>query len=203
MAAYLLNPNSSDYSTERICSEYAVARPECEEEFKNTAVLMPIYKKLSPLIEESNQTALLKEIEIPLAEVLASMELTGVRVDAHALEVFGLQLSGQGKELEKSICEQAGIAFNINSPKQLGEVLFNKLELRPCKKTKTGYSTSADVLEALRYDYPIVEDVLQYRHLSKLKSTYCDGLLKEIGEDGRIHSTFNQTGDKNGRNQLH
>lgn len=199
LAAYLLNPNSSDYSIERICSEYAVAVPECEEEFKNTAVLIPIYKKLLELIEKNGQAQLLNEIEIPLAEVLASMELTGVKADARALEVFGLQLAQQIKELEKSICEQAGIAFNINSPKQLGDVLFNRLELRPCKKTKTGYSTSADVLEALRYNYPIVEDILQYRHLSKLKSTYCDGLLKVIGEDGRIHSTFNQTETRTGR----
>lgn len=199
LAAYLLNPNSSDYSCERICAEYGVSMPECAQEYKTTAVLMPIFKKLSILIEENKQTELLKEIEIPLAEVLASMEQTGIMVDAHALEVFGLQLAQQVKELEESICKQAGIAFNINSPKQLGDVLFNKLELRPCKKTKTGYSTSADVLEALRYEYPIVEDVLQYRHLAKLKSTYCDGLLKVISNDGRIHSTFNQTETRTGR----
>ena len=121
------------------------------------------------------------------------MENIGVCVDRQGIESYGEMLSAQIKELETAIYESAGCEFNINSPKQLGVVLFENLGL-PCKKkTKSGYSTNAEVLESLRYEHPVVEMVLRYRTLSKLNSTYCEGLLKVIADDGRIHSNFNQT----------
>jgi len=141
---------------------------------------------------------LLKEVEIPLANVLAKMENIGFSVDKQGIENYGNVIGEQIKELEQSIYEQVGHEFNINSPKQLGVALFEEMGL-PCKKkTKSGYSTNADVLESLRY-VPVVDMVLNYRTLAKLKSTYCDGLLKVIAEDGRIHSNFNQTETRTGR----
>lgn len=127
------------------------------------------------------------------------MENIGVCVDRQGIESYGEMLSAQIKELETAIYESAGCEFNINSPKQLGVVLFENLGL-PCKKkTKSGYSTNAEVLESLRYEHPVVEMVLRYRTLSKLNSTYCEGLLKVIADDGRIHSNFNQTETRTGR----
>ena len=143
------------------------------------------------------------EIEIPLADVLAKMENIGFEVDREGIKSYGEVLSAQLKSLETAIYESAGKEFNINSPKQLGIVLFEDLQL-PCKKkTKSGYSTSADVLESLRYSHPIVDMVLNYRALAKLNSTYCEGLLKVIAKDGRIHSNFNQTETRTGRDQLY
>src|SRR5699024_5824423 len=120
-----------------------------------------------------------------LARVLAKMETEGFGVDAEGIRAFGVTLQMEINEVQAQIIEEVGYEFNINSPKQLGEALFGKLGLPHGKKTKTGYSTNADVLEKLRYDHPVVERVLRYRTLTKLKSTYCDGLLKVIGEDGR------------------
>lgn len=139
------------------------------------------------------------DIEIPLAKVLAKMENIGFAVDRQGIEDYGKILHEQIKNLENEIYTSIGYEFNINSPKQLGKALFEDLGL-PCKKkTKSGYSTNAEVLESLRYEHPAVEMVLSYRTLAKLYSTYCEGLLKVIAKDGRIHSSFNQTETRTGR----
>ena len=142
---------------------------------------------------------LFTDIEMPLAFTLFDMEQAGVKVKAEELKVYGQQLGGKINELETEIYEIAGETFNINSPKQLGVVLFEHLNLPNGKKTKTGYSTAADVLEKLAPDYPIVSKILEYRQLAKLKSTYADGLANFIQEDGRIHGKFNQTVTATGR----
>src|SRR5699024_2535708 len=150
-------------------------------------------EKLSAEIREKGQEKLLDEIEIPLARVLAHMEMEGFAVDSEGIRAYGEQLQGEIERLEQEIYQSVGYEFNINSPKQVGDALFVKLGLSHGKKTKTGYSTNAEVLESLRYEHPAVEQVLNYRGLTKLKSTYCDGLLKVIVPDRRIHSSFNQT----------
>ena len=142
---------------------------------------------------------LLYEMEMPLTKVLCEMEHVGIMAKPDELKAYGEALTGRITELEKSVCEQAGVQFNINSPKQLGEVLFEKMGIPGGKKTKTGYSTAADILEKLAPDYPIIADILEYRGLTKLKSTYADGLAVCIDEGGRIHSTFNQTITATGR----
>lgn len=134
-------------------------------------------------------------VELPLCPVLARMEQRGFLVDAKALSDFGESLTGTIRRLEQRIYDAAGAPFNINSPKQLGKVLFEDLQLPHGKKTKTGWSTNADVLEKLRWQHPIVADVLEYRQYSKLKSTYADGLLKVIDADGRIRTSFQMTGN--------
>ncbi len=198
LAAYLLNPNASDYNMDRLVSEYCVSPLKAD---KNTGLesFIPLADKLSAEIDAKEQTSLLHDIELPLAKVLASMENTGFAVDKQGIYKYGESMNDDIERLRNSIYEQAGYEFNINSPKQLGTVLFEKLMLPKGKKTKSGYSTSAEVLEELKNDYPIVNDVLEYRTLTKLKSTYCDGLLKVIGADGRIHSSFNQTETRTGR----
>ena len=142
---------------------------------------------------------LFDEIEMPLVFTLYDMERNGVKVEAEALKIYGEQLGNKIVEVEKQIYEQTGETFNINSPKQLGVILFEKLGLPHGKKTKTGYSTSADILEKLAAEYPVVSDILEYRQLTKLKSTYADGLAGYIQEDGRIHGKFNQTITATGR----
>ena len=142
---------------------------------------------------------LLRDMEIPLAGVLADMEADGFEADGTGIADFGAVLEDRITAIQQQITEAVGYAFNLNSPKQLAVALFEDLGLPAKKKTKTGYSTSADVLESLRNAHPVVEMLLDYRTLSKLKSTYCDGLLKVIGPDGRIHSSFNQTETRTGR----
>ena len=164
-----------------------------------TSAVGSLYKELVPRIEERQLHALYYEVELPLCRVLAEMELAGVRVDAKALADFGAAMDAELKTLEERIYEEADGSFNINSPKQLGEVLFDRLGLPHGKKTKTGWSTNADVLEKLRWEHPIVADVLQYRQYAKLKSTYCDGLLKVIGPDGRVRTSFQMTVTATGR----
>ena len=164
-----------------------------------TSALEALYRELAPKIEERELHELYYGVELPLCRVLAEMELAGIRVDSKALSDFGAQMDAQLKELEARIYEAAGGAFNVNSPKQLGEVLFERLQLPHGKKTKTGWSTNADVLEKLRYEAPIVADVLLYRQHAKLKSTYCDGLLKVIEPDGRIRTDFKMTVTATGR----
>lgn len=203
LAAYLLEPSAKDYSDENLCKLNDIELPTTEnEEYKNyraLAVYDLLCEKLDSEIKANEQEKLLVDIEIPLADVLAKMENIGFDVDRQGIEDYGKMLSEQIKSLEESIFESAGTQFNINSPKQLGKVLFEDLGL-PCKKkTKSGYSTNAEVLESLRYEHPVVEMVLQYRTLAKLNSTYCEGLLKVIGDDGRIHSSFNQTETRTGR----
>ena len=150
-------------------------------------------------LEELGMWELYTDMEMPLVFVLAAMEKAGVKMDTEALKVYGDNLAGQIAELEARIYEQAGETFNINSPKQLGVILFEKMQLPGSKKTKTGYSTSADVLEKLAPEQPIIRDILEYRTLAKLKSTYADGLLTCVDEDGRVRSTFQQTVTATGR----
>lgn len=206
LAAYLLNPSASGYDLTRLAQEYGLSTPplqgapEGEQALLQEAALLPrVAEKLRVEIAKNNQTALLQDIELPLARVLARMECIGFGVDERGIRDYGDKIETQLYEMQRQVYEAVGYEFNINSPKQLGEALFDKLGLPHGKKNKSGYSTSAEVLENLRYAHPAVELVLQFRMLSKLKSTYCDGLLKVIGEDGRIHSSFNQTETRTGR----
>lgn len=201
LAAYLLNPSASGYEPVRLAQEYGVPVPAGEEkpEEQAAAVLPELSDRLSAKIAENGQDELLDSIEIPLAAVLAHMETVGFAVDAEGIRAYGNVIEKRENEIRKQVYETVGYEFNINSPKQLGEALFVKLGLSHGKKTKTGWSTSAQTLEKLRYDSPAVELVLNYRTLSKLKSTYCDGLLKVVAPDGRIHSSFNQTETRTGR----
>ncbi|QNK39653.1 DNA polymerase I [Caproicibacter fermentans] len=201
LAAYLLNPSASGYEPARLAREYGAPEPAGElTEAQTAAALMPgLADRLAEKIAENSQTELLDRIEIPLAKVLADMENTGFAVDEDGIRGFGEKLEHRITELQRQVYESVGYEFNINSPKQLGDALFEKLGLPHGKKTKTGWSTGAETLEKLRYDHPAVEMVLDYRALAKLKSTYCDGLLKVIGPDGRIHSSFNQTETRTGR----
>lgn len=199
LAAYLLNPSAKDYDIEKLAAEYNVYY-EADGGFSALSeTVYPLTVKLSALLEERDQTELLSNIELPLTEVLASMEKIGVKVDKSGIEAFGDMLGERIKGLQSRIYELAGEEFNINSPKQLGEILFVKLAIPTKKKTKSGFSTNAEVLEKLADEYEIVKFILEYRTYTKLKSTYCDGLLKEIAADGRIHSTFNQTETRTGR----
>lgn len=198
LAGYLLNPNASDYAMERLIGEYGIS-PLKTDNTTGLESFVPLADKLEREIEEKEQTHLLHDIEIPLARVLASMENTGFAVDKQGIYEYGESMNDEIDSLRASICGYVGYDFNINSPKQLGSALFEKLALPKGKKTKSGYSTSAEVLEELRDYHPVINEILEYRTLTKLKSTYCDGLLKVIGEDGRIHSCFNQTETRTGR----
>lgn len=202
LSAYLLRPSDSNYDIDHLCLEYGIALPDGGEESQNAvyaAVLKRLFEKTDVLLKEANQTDLLNNIELPLARVLAKMETAGFAVDKKGIEDFGNRLGGRIDELIAQIYSEAGREFNVNSPKQLGTVLFEEMQI-PCKKkTKSGYSTKAEVLEELAPEYPIVKLILEYRSLAKLKSTYCDGLLKVIQADGRIHTSFNQVETRTGR----
>lgn len=221
IAAYLLNPLKSDYQTEDIAGEYlgltisdraqvcgkgtyAAAYEKTPEEFAQYAcyqayVCLAAARVLGEKLTEQGMDKLFYEVEMPLSRVLYDMEQAGVRVQPEELKTYGEALTGRITELEQAVYRQADCTFNINSPKQLAEVLFEKMGIKGGKKTKTGYSTAADVLEKLAPDYPIVSDILEYRGLMKLKSTYAEGLAACIAKDGRIHSTFNQTITATGR----
>ncbi len=221
IAAYLLNPLKSDYQIEDIAGEYlgsgtasyarlfgkkkaAEAFADQREDFvQYLCGCAGILAESKPVLEEklkkTGQYDLFWEIEMPLSRVLYHMEREGVLVKPQELKEYGDALTGRISELEKFIWEKAGVHFNINSPKQLGEVLFGTMQLPGGKKTKTGYSTAADVLEKLAPEHPIIGEILEYRTLTKLKSTYADGLAAYIGEDNRIHTTFNQTITATGR----
>lgn len=221
IAAYLLNPLKNDYEPEDIANEYlgllipgrtqlfgkerlksAVEAREAEVMEYACFLAYVEYMAAGVLEEKLVQTGmdqLMREIEMPLSYVLFSMEKEGVMVKPDELKAYGEALNERINELEQGIHKQAGSDFNINSPKQLGEVLFEKMGLPGGKKTKTGYSTAADVLDKLASEYPIVSDILEYRGLTKLKSTYAEGLAAYIGEDSRIHSSFNQTITATGR----
>ncbi len=167
----------------------------CYQAYINLMAKEPLAKQL----EEEGMKELFDKIEMPLVYTLSDMEKEGIAIDADALKEYGENLAVSIDKIEKEIYEEAGETFNINSPKQLGVILFEKLQMPNGKKTKTGYSTAADVLEKLAPDYPIVSKILEYRQLTKLKSTYADGLAAFIAEDGRIHSTFQQTITATGR----
>ena len=200
LAAYLLNPSATGYDVLRLAAEYSVPLPDFQEDEYNCAAVMPgLCAALSKAIDGNNQRELLENIEIPLSFVLAQMEHIGFYVDSQSIKEYGEKLQTEVESLHDSIIEQVGYDFNINSPKQLGEVLFERLGMPHGKRTKTGWSTNAEVLESLRPMNPVVDEILRYRTVAKLKSTYCDGLLKVIGPDGRIHSSFNQTETRTGR----
>jgi len=200
LAAYLLNPSGSDYTVLRLAAEYGVAAAEYEDETAKAAAALPeVCAALQKQIDEKGHHELLETMEVPLALVLGEMEESGFLVDREAIRDYGEQLAETVEQLKQEIYEDVGYEFNINSPAQLGEALFVKLGLPHGKKTKTGYSTNAEVLESLRDVHPAVDKILRYRTVAKLKSTYCDGLLKVIAEDGRIHSNFNQTETRTGR----
>ena len=202
LAAYLLRPTANDYSTERLAAEYSVLPLPCESGdplAQEMACLIPLARVLEEKITQQEQQWLLTEVEQPLAEVLASMELIGFSLDIDGLTAYGQELESQLTARAEEIYELAGGQFNINSPMQLGNVLFEKLGLPHGKKTQRGYSTNADVLESLRDKHPIIDCILDYRKLAKLKNTYVDGLLKVVGADGRVHSIFKQTETRTGR----
>lgn len=221
IAAYLLNPIKNEYPYEDIAKDYLglfipsradllgkltyeAAMTEREEAFL-TCVCYQAYvaaaakEKMVKQLQETGMFTLFSEIEMPLVFTLADMENEGIIACGDALKEYGDKLAVRIAELEKQIQEAAGEAFNINSPKQLGVILFEKLKMPYAKKTKTGYSTAADVLDRLAPEFPIVADILEYRQLTKLKSTYADGLVTYIREDGRIHTSFNQTITATGR----
>ncbi len=193
LAAYLLDATDGDYSLPRISMRWLGA------EMHGAQAVWALYPVLEAKLRELSMDKLYYTAELPLCRVLADMERAGFYVDRQALYDFGESLNSGIAALQESIWGYAGGEFNINSPKQLGEVLFDKLMLPFAKKTKTGYSTNADVLEKLRGKHPIVDDVLEYRMLTKLKSTYADGLLKVISSDGRIHTNFQMTVTATGR----
>lgn len=204
VAAYLLNPLTSHYDCDDVAREQLDITRDgktdsmtkaCYEAYTAFACVEPMKKKM----QAEGMYHLFTDIEMPLVFTLFDMEQAGIQVEAEALRFYGEQLGGKIVELEKEIFEMAGESFNINSPKQLAVVLFEHMSLPNGKKTKTGYSTAADVLEKLAPDYPVVEKILEYRQLSKLKSTYADGLSAYIGTDGRIHGKFNQTIAATGR----
>lgn len=221
IAAYLLNPLKNTYTYDDLAKEYLQVYLPSTEEIFDTAKLpdlaavsdelagcyagnmaYAVYRVreiMEQRLEAEGMSRLYQEIEIPLAFTLADMEEAGIRVEAEELKAYGERLQVRIGELEEKIYQEAGETFNINSPKQLGVILFEKLQLPGGRKTKSGYSTAADVLEKLAPDHPIVSDILEYRQLAKLKSTYADGLSAFIGSDGRIHSTFNQTITATGR----
>ena len=199
LAAYLLNPAASDYQAQQLEAEYAPAPCFACRDLPAAGALEGLYDALAAKVEEQGMTGLLQDIELPLARVLADMERIGMPVDKDGLEAFGTLLKAELDKALASIYEAVGYTFNLNSPKQLAEALFDKMGLPPRKKTKSGYSTDAETLESLRSYSPVVEDILQYHTYQKLNSTYVEGLLKVIGPDGRMHSTFNQTEARTGR----
>lgn len=221
IVGYLLNPLKDKYFYEDICRDYLKYTLKSREELIGKADYSTVYKNdrhnlimltscnsfvayhgykvLLSELENNGMKELYYNIELPLIYSLNRMEKEGIRLDAASLKEYGLMLKESIEKLEKDIYTQCNVEFNINSPKQLGEVLFEKMGLKGGKKTKTGYSTSADVLEKLKGENPVIKDILEYRQLTKLKSTYADGLINYVEADGRIHGTFNQTITATGR----
>ena len=221
IASYLLKPNDENYEPEQIALQYLnITFPSKSELFGKAGVQEMLMTKLDELaeyacesayvslfsadlilkeLENENMTELFANIEMPLVFVLYDMQKEGVRVDKEGLKSYGEVLGNRIQVLEKEIYDEAGEEFNINSPKQLGVILFEKMNMPYKKKTKSGYSTAADVLDKLAPEYPFVKKILEYRQLAKLKSTYADGLAAYISEDGRIHGKFNQTITATGR----
>ena len=204
VAAYLLNPLKNNYTWEDVAREHLGLMIDekidqdmkaCYESYVNYASVEVLRQHL----RDTKMDTLFRDIEMPLVFTLFDMEQNGIRVEADALKQYGDQLAGKIAELEKEIYEEAGETFNINSPKQLGVVLFENMKLPGGRKTKTGYSTAADVLEKLAPEHPVVAKILEYRQYTKLKSTYADGLANYIQDDGRIHGKFNQTITATGR----
>ncbi|MGN1086713.1 MAG: DNA polymerase I, partial [Porcipelethomonas sp.] len=198
IAAYLLDPSSSEYSVEKLCFRYDSPYYKSAGEWADIASLPELCSALKKEIEAQGMAKLMFEIEQPLTEVLASMEHDGVGINVEGVKKFGENLVDEIGGLESQIYFMCGKEFNISSPKQLGEVLV-EMGVPLKKKTKTGYSTGAEILEELRDDYPVIDLVLRYRQLTKLNSTYVEGLLKTVADDGRIHTSFRQTETRTGR----
>lgn len=199
IAGYLLNASASKYTINGLCALYSCPSYEKLDEYADIAALSGLCTRLDKEISDLGMEKLYTETELPLTEVLASMEFYGVKADTDGIREFGNTLCGEIEGLEQQIYFRAGKQFNIASPKQLGAVLFEDLGLPSGKKTKTGYSTNADVLENLRDKDPIIDMIIMYRQYTKLQSTYVEGLLKAVSADGRIHSVFKQTETRTGR----
>jgi len=206
LAAYLVKPGLGSYELEPLAAERGMAEVEVSHEDRAVAEAArraALVYALSPRLEEELEgmglARLYYDVELPLADVLGEMEEIGMPVDSATLEEVGEELEGRISELERHIYEEVGHPFNIGSPKQLGEVLFEEMSIPPVRKTKTGYSTDAKVLQQLAIEYPVADRIIEYRELTKLRGTYIDGLLKLISEGGRIHTTLNQTSTSTGR----
>ena len=219
VAAYLLAPTDGSYDLEKLGMTYFNFQPPKAAEYlaegafgpladpvaplgawlSHTALIAALHETLSQRLKELGMWELYQTVELPLCQVLAEMEVEGFLIDRKALAEFGEVLAAGIEKLQESIYGHAGEKFNINSTQQLGKLLFDRLGLPPVKKTKTGYSTNAEVLEKLRGQHPIIEEILEYRQLTKLKSTYVDGLSKVIAPDGRIHTSFQNTVTATGR----
>ncbi|MEY8445258.1 DNA polymerase I [Enterococcus ratti] len=220
LGAYLLDTNEKSTDIEGIAAHYGFHEvqsdeavygkgakkrlPEEEEVFfahlaRKVLAINALTPKLRDELEEKNQMELFREMELPLSIILAEMEISGIKVDASRLQEMKIEFSERLQEIEQKIYQEAGETFNLNSPKQLGVILFEKMGLPVIKKTKTGYSTAVDVLEQLREQAPIVEDILTYRQIAKIQSTYVEGLLKVIQADGKVHTRYLQTLTQTGR----
>ncbi len=206
LAGYILNVSGDDYTTERLAALYHAEGCVLNDEYhlypkllEKAAVFPDLCEKLRTELKSHGEEKILDEIELPLAKILASMELRGFKIDPEGIRSFGDELLSTIKETEQRIYQLCGEEFNILSPKQLGVVLFEHLGLPAKKKTKSGYSTSADVLEDLRTYHPAIDEILEYRKLTKLNSTYVDGLLNALAPDGRVHTRFNQKETRTGR----
>lgn len=199
LAAYDLNPSQSDYPVSKLATTFLGLTVEDADPAGCAEAIWLLRQPLEQELQRCGMMELYEQIELPLCDVLFRMEQRGIAIDRGQLEQFGEMLSQRIADCEGLIYSYSGTKFNINSPKQLGELLFETLGLPPVKKTKTGYSTNADVLEKLKDKHPIIPAILDYRMLSKLKSTYADGLMKEIGDDGRIHTTFQNLVTATGR----
>ncbi|MBV7273093.1 DNA polymerase I [Clostridiaceae bacterium UIB06] len=202
IAAYLIDSSRGKYELEDIIESYLqilINGDELQKQIKETAILNKVYECLEPSIREAYMEELLYKVELPLTEVLAGIEYEGFKVDTEKLMELGEKFKIEIDNMQKEIYEISGEEFNINSPKQLGKILFEKLDLPVIKKTKTGYSTNAEVLEELSDKHPVIEKIMYYRQLTKLHSTYIEGLKAVVDEDGKIHSSFNQTVTTTGR----
>ncbi len=216
IGAYLLNPAKSNYTVFSVLEELLGVQPPEKKEVQQMSLfeeaepddimskqafsILPLWETMKEKLDALSLTELFEKVEMPLVFVLADMEREGFTVDLPELRRFGDSLQNRIEELTEEIYTLAGEEFNINSPKQLGVVLFEKLELTPVKKTKSGYATGAEVLEKLKFKHPVIEKILEYRHLAKLKSTYCDGLEAVADkETGKVYSVFNQTVTVTGR----
>ncbi|MBQ1263748.1 MAG: DNA polymerase I, partial [Oscillospiraceae bacterium] len=208
LAAYLLSPTDSDYGFDALTTKFGKAEytldfaaefGDDESAFNDACKLFFLCKTLYSELEKADMLSLLSDIEIPLSETLSAMEFEGFELDREGIQAFDRTLSAEIERLRQSIYALAGEEFNVNSPKQLGEILFERLGLPAKKKTKTGYSTNAEILERLKERHPIINEILEYRKVSKLKSTYTEGLLLKLGEKQRIHTTFLQTETRTGR----
>jgi DNA polymerase-1 len=199
LAGYLLNSQSSEYTAENLCLTYKVLYRSDMGDFSDLATLPTLAENLTVQLKQTEMLELFNNVEMPLCEALAAMEHYGVKTDTDGIKEFGESLKIKISQLTEDIYDYAGGEFKISSPKQLGEILFEKLGLPAKKKTKSGYSTNAEVLEGIADKHPIVPLILEYRTLTKLNSTYVDGLLKEVRADGRVHSVFKQTETRTGR----